>query len=150
MNLKVIKNTLPNKSGNPGSLEKYKQQLEILLTIVHIDGDDLLRAFCNLSQLKFCISSDPRKTTVQQKRYQQCARHFLMKIIINTIPTKLAKSLFLCPFLSFRRNQKQESNFRQAAGLVIKQNLLFVYSESHFTSKRYRIQRLLFRIFFRC
>ena len=42
-NLKVIKNTFPNKSGNPGSLKKKKksEQLESSSTNVHILGEDL-------------------------------------------------------------------------------------------------------------
>ena len=44
-NLKVIKNTLPNKSGNPESLKKLSEQLENSSTNVHIIGEDLLRAF---------------------------------------------------------------------------------------------------------
>ena len=44
-NLKVIKNTLPNKSENPESLKKYSEQLESPSTNVHIVGEDLLRAF---------------------------------------------------------------------------------------------------------
>ena len=44
-NLKVIKNTLPNKSGNPENLKKQSGQLESYLTNVHIVDEDLLRAF---------------------------------------------------------------------------------------------------------
>ena len=44
-NLKVIKNTLPNKSGNPESLKNSSEQLESSSNNVHIVGEDLLRAF---------------------------------------------------------------------------------------------------------
>ena len=44
-NLKVIKNTFPNKSENPVSLKIYSKQLESSLTNVHIVGEDLLKAF---------------------------------------------------------------------------------------------------------
>ena len=44
-NLKVIKNTFPNKSENPESLKIYSKQLESSLTNVHIVGEDLLRVF---------------------------------------------------------------------------------------------------------
>ena len=57
-NLKVIKNTLPNKSGSPESLEKQPQQLESSLTHVYAVGEDLLRVFYKLFYLRFCISSD--------------------------------------------------------------------------------------------
>ena len=44
-NLKVIKNPLLNKSGNPESLKKYSEQLQSSSTNVHIVGEDLLTAF---------------------------------------------------------------------------------------------------------
>ena len=43
-NLKVIKNTLPDKSGNPESLKKSSQQLESSLTNVQIAGEDSTEA----------------------------------------------------------------------------------------------------------
>ena len=47
-NLKVIKNTLKNKSGNPESLKKNNQSSWESLSLkinVHIVDEDLLRAF---------------------------------------------------------------------------------------------------------
>ena len=44
-NLKMIKYTLPNKSGNLESLKKLSEQLESSSTNVHIVGEDLLRTF---------------------------------------------------------------------------------------------------------
>ena len=43
-NLKVIKNTLPDKSGNPESLKKSSQQLESSSTNVQIVGEDSTEA----------------------------------------------------------------------------------------------------------
>ena len=57
-NFKVIKNTLPEKSGNPESLEKYSQQFESFSTNVSAVGEDLLRTFFRLFYLQFCDSSD--------------------------------------------------------------------------------------------
>ena len=54
----MIKNTLPDKSGNPESLKIQPQQLEIFSTNVLIVGEDLLRAFYRLFYLQFCDSSD--------------------------------------------------------------------------------------------
>ena len=54
----MIKNTLPDKLGNPESLKKELQQFESFLTNVHIVGEDLLRAFYRLFYLHFCDSSD--------------------------------------------------------------------------------------------
>ena len=57
-NLKVIKNTLPNKPGNPESLKKYSFQVENSSTKVSIVDEGLLRAFYKLFYLWFCVSSD--------------------------------------------------------------------------------------------
>ena len=43
--LKVIKNALLNKSGNPESLQKYSEQLQSSSTNKHKVGEDLLTAF---------------------------------------------------------------------------------------------------------
>ena len=50
----MIKNTLPDKSGNSESLKKLSQHFGNLSTNVAIVGEDLLRLF----YLKFCDSSD--------------------------------------------------------------------------------------------
>ena len=42
-----------------------------------------------------------------------------MKIIVIVIPANLVTNLVI-PFLSFRRNQKQESNFHQVGDLVMR------------------------------
>ena len=55
----MIKNTLPDKSGNPESLKIYLQQFESFSTNVPIVAEDLLRAFYRLFlYLQFCDSSD--------------------------------------------------------------------------------------------
>ena len=54
----MIRNTLPNKSGNPESLEKFSQQLESSSTNVHTVGDDMPMVFYKLFYLRFCVSSD--------------------------------------------------------------------------------------------
>ena len=41
-----------------------------------------------------------------------------MKITVTIIPTSLVRNSLLSLLLSFRRNQKQESNFQQVGGLV--------------------------------
>ena len=51
----MIKNTLPDKSGNPKSLEKEPQQFESFSTNV---SEDLLRAFHMLFYLQVCNSDD--------------------------------------------------------------------------------------------
>ena len=44
-NLKLIKNTLPNKSGNPESFKKQSKHLENSSINVHIVDEGLLRDF---------------------------------------------------------------------------------------------------------
>ena len=53
----MIKNVLPNKSGNAESLEKQSQQLESSSTNVHMVGEDLLRTVYKLFYLRFCVSN---------------------------------------------------------------------------------------------
>ena len=50
----MIKNTLPDKLGNPESLEKELQQFESFSTNVSMVGEDLLKAFFSLLCLQFC------------------------------------------------------------------------------------------------
>ena len=50
-------------------------------------------------------------------------RKFYMKIIVTIIPIDLV----YIPFLSFHRNQKQESNFQQTGGLVTRNSFYFCY-----------------------
>ena len=60
----MIKNTFPDKSGNPESLEKQSQQFESFSTNVYVVGEDLLRAFYSLFYSQFCDSRDQLKNTV--------------------------------------------------------------------------------------
>ena len=54
----MIQNTLPNKSGNPGSLKNESQQFESFSTNEPIDAEDLLRAFFRWFYLQLSDSSD--------------------------------------------------------------------------------------------
>ena len=65
----MIKNSLPDKLGNPESLKKLSQQFKSFSTNVPIVGEDLLRAFYKLFYLRFYDSSDQLKKTVQQRFY---------------------------------------------------------------------------------
>ena len=61
----MIKNTLPDKSGNPESLKKQSQQFKTFSTNnVPIVGQYLLKAFYKLFYLRFCDLSDQSKSTV--------------------------------------------------------------------------------------
>ena len=57
----MIKNSSPDKSGNPESLNKLLQQFERFSNNVPIVGKNLLRVLYRLFYLQFCDSSDPRK-----------------------------------------------------------------------------------------
>ena len=67
--LKMIKNTFPNKIGNPKNLKKYSYHLGISPTNVYIVGEDLLGVLCKLLYLQFCISSDHWQGTLYQSVY---------------------------------------------------------------------------------
>ena len=54
----MIKNALPDKSGNPGSLKNLMQQFESFSTNVPIVGKDFLRVFYRPFYIQFCDSSD--------------------------------------------------------------------------------------------
>ena len=68
----MTKKSLPNISGNPGSLKNQSMQLESSSTSVHIVGENLLRAFYKLFCLQLCVSSDQWKNTV----YKDFTRNF--------------------------------------------------------------------------
>ena len=59
----MSKNTFPDKSGNPESLEKELQQFESFSTNVSIVDEDLRRAFYRLFYWQFCDSTDQWKNT---------------------------------------------------------------------------------------
>ena len=57
----MTKNTLPDKAGNPESLEKELQQFESFSPNASIVGKDLLRTFYRLFYLQFYVSGDQWK-----------------------------------------------------------------------------------------
>ena len=57
----MIKNTLPDKSGNPESLKKQLQQFESFSANLPKVGEDLLRAFYRLFYLRFVIQGISEK-----------------------------------------------------------------------------------------
>ena len=60
----MIKNTLPDKLGNPESLEKESKEFKNFSTNVSIVGEDLLRAFYRLFCLQYFDSGDQWKNNV--------------------------------------------------------------------------------------
>ena len=95
-NLKVIKNTVPNK------LRNTEKQLESSITNVHIVGENLLRAFYKLFQV---IS----EKTVQKRFYKEFERDFQIVIVVIIIPTNLVMN-FLLSFFFF--SQKPETRIK--------------------------------------
>ena len=78
-------------------------------------------AFFKLFYLRFCVSSDQLKNIVWQRFYKEFERDLYMKIIVTKIPANLITNLLS----SFRRNQKQESNFHQVPDLVTRNISVF-------------------------
>ena len=104
----MIKNTLPDKSGNSESLKKWSQQFESFSTNVPIVGKDFLRAFYRLFYLQFCDSNDQWKNTVA-KVLLAIGKIFLNKNNLTIIPTDLVTNWLLfsfCPFLQ-TKNKNQ-------------------------------------------
>ena len=60
----MIKNTLPNKSGDRETLKKIITTVKNLSFNLHIVGEDLVRAFYKLLNLQFCDSNGQCKNTV--------------------------------------------------------------------------------------
>ena len=87
---------------------------------------------------------------MQQRFDKEFEGYFYMKIIVTIIYTNLVTSLLLRLFLSFRRNQKQESYFPQVADLVKRNITFFVYNEWCSTSKVYQNQQTFFIKVFSC
>ena len=60
----MIRNTLPNKSGDRETLKKIITTVQNLSFNLHIVSEDLVRAFYKLLYLRFCDSNGQCKNTV--------------------------------------------------------------------------------------
>ena len=136
----MIKNVLPNKSGNAESLEKQSQQLESSSTNVHMVGEDWLRTFYKLFYLRCCVSSDQWKNIVQQRFYKQFERYFCMKLIVSItftqFVTNLLSSLF-CPLIETKNINQILIKFVVWWREIV---LPFVHSDSGSASKVCQIE----------
>ena len=130
----MIKNTFPNKSGNPEHLKKYSEQLESSTTNIHKIIKDLLRAFYKLFSLQFCVSNDQWKKYCVVKILQGICKTFLCENNRNYNSCKFSSKFTFILFV-LSRNQNQESNFHQVGDLVTRNICFFVYSKLHSTSK---------------
>ena len=113
----MIKNTLPEKSGNPESHKKKSRQFESSLTNMPMVGKDLLRAFYRLYYLQFSDSNDQKKHYIA-KVLLAIREIFLYENNRNYISYRCNYKFALIHFLSFLTNQEQESGFHQVGSLV--------------------------------
>ena len=60
--------------------------------LLHVVGEDLLRAFYKLLRLRFCVSSE--KTLCNKDFYKEFERDFYIKIIVAIIPANLIRIHF--------------------------------------------------------
>ena len=121
-NSKVIKNTLPNKSGNPESLKKLSQQLESSSTNVHIVGEDLPRVFYKLFSFRFCVSSD--HLTKMQERFYKKSESILHKKDRNYNSYQSGYKFTFISFCSFIET-KTRIKFQQVGDLVARNSFPF-------------------------
>ena len=110
---------MPNKSGNPESINKKSQQLKSTLTNVLTVVEDLLKTFCKLRYSWFCVSGDQWKNTVYQRLYLLFESHFYENNS-NFSCNRFSYKLVFIIFLFFCMKQKQKSIFQKVGGLVIK------------------------------
>ena len=115
----MIKNTLPDKSGNSeeeGSLKKYLQHLQNVSTNVPIVGKDWLRAFYRLLHLRFYDSNN---------QWKNAESIFLHENKRNNNSYRFIYKFVFILFLSFLTNQKQGSCFQQAGDLLTENIFVF-------------------------
>ena len=107
----MIKNTLPDKSGN---LESPKiATVRKLSTNVSIVGEELLRAFYRLFYLQVVSEK-----TLGSQGFTSNLRHILYENNRSYNFYRSSYKFAFILFLSFLKNQKQESGFQQVGGLV--------------------------------
>ena len=64
-----------------------------------------------LFYIRFFVSTDQRKNTVQQRFYQKFERDFYMKIIVTVIPTNFVIRLLPSIFSPFIENKNKDQVF---------------------------------------
>ena len=114
LNLKVSKNTLPDKSGNPESLKKESQCFESFSTSVCHSWWRF--AECVLQVVLFTILwfKWPVKKHCVAKVLQAIWEIVLDENNCNYNYYRCSYKFAFIGFLSFLKNQKQESRFQQA------------------------------------
>ena len=98
----MIKNVLPDKSGNPKIIKKKSQKCESFSTNAPIVGEDLLRVFYSLFY----------GSTVFQFKWsvkKHCVANVLLailEIICTDLVANAFLSFFFCPFLQAEKNNQ--------------------------------------------
>ena len=113
----MIKNNLPDKSGNPESLKKQSKQFESFSINVSMADEDILWTFYRLFYLQFCNSSDKWKSKFIAKVLLAIWVMFLHENSRNYNSYRFSQKICFYPLFVFK-NQKQESDFQQVGGLV--------------------------------
>ena len=113
----MIKNILPNKSGNLESLINHSSWLKAFSSCFNYSFKWLLK--------RHCIAKNLLTTS----------KTFLYETNFNYTSYTFSYQSAFIPILSLRRNRKQESNFQKLSGLVTKTISVLTYSESRRDSK---------------
>ena len=125
----MIKNTLPDKSGNPESLEKESKKFKNFSTNVSIVVENLLRAFYRLFYLQYFDSGDQWKKQCVAKLLLAIWEIFLYEDNRNYI-SFIFNYKFAFIFLLSLKNEKRESGFQQVGGLVTRNISIFLFIAS--------------------
>ena len=120
----MIKNNLPDKSGNPESLKKQSKQFESFSINVSMADEDILWTFYRLFYLQFCNSSDKWKSKFIAKVLLAIRVMFLHENSRNYNSYRFSQKICFYPLFVFK-NQKQESDFQQVGGLVTRNISVF-------------------------
>ena len=123
----MIKNTLPNKSGNHESLKIFSLQLESSSTYSRRGFAEEILQFVLLTVL--CFKWSVKRHCVS-KILQGIWEKFLYQNNQNYNSYKFRYKFTFIPFLSFHRNLKQKSNIQQVGGLVTRNCFLFIASRA--------------------
>ena len=114
------------------------QQLESSSTNVHIVIEDLMRAYCKLFYLRFCVSSDQWKKLC--KILLGVWKTFVRKNNCNYTSHKFNHKLIFISFCPFVETKTNNQIFSKLMVWHRKIFVVLVYSRKHSTSKTARIQ----------
>ena len=117
----MVKNTLPNKSGNPESKNPRKIIIAVgkLFNLCAHSWWGFAEGVLEVVLFKVLRLKLSVKKICAAEFYKEFEWDFYMKIILTNYNSyKSSYKFTFIPFFSFHRNRKQESNFQQLGGLV--------------------------------